>query len=121
MSPEKQAILYHDFPLLFEDVNFECGDGWYELIRELSTKLSPLVEKSRMTCNEYDIYPSVEQVNESYGSLRFCMGNPTDEMQDLIHEAEDHSQDICELCGEEGNIDFSKYWVVTRCKTCSRL
>ncbi len=118
MTPELQKKLVQEFPLLYEDINLECGNGWYDLIHGLSEKLYPLMIASRMTVNEYDVYPSVAQVKEKYGSLRFYMNVATDEMMDLIFEAEDRSQEICEICGQEGNINHSKYWLEARCKTC---
>ena len=120
MRPELQHVLGQEFPLLYQDVNIECGDGWFDLLKELSKKLYPLMEKSRMTSNEFDVFPYVDHVFEDYGSLRFYMVNPTDDMKNLIYDTEDRSQEICEICGEIGKIDFSKYWLEARCKTCRK-
>jgi hypothetical protein len=120
MRAQLQHALVKEFPLLYEDSSIECGDGWFYLIRDLSKKLYPLIEKARMTSNEFDIYPTVSQVKEKYGTLRFYMYSSTDEMNDLIYIAEDQSPYICELCGEAGTIDESKCWLECRCKTCRK-
>lgn len=122
---EKQ--LFDDFPLLYEKATdirsscmafgFECGDGWYELIRELSEKLCPLVEKAkRKLSDEFEFEPKASQVKEKYGELRFYMDYATDEMFDLICEYEDRSGKICEVCGKPGGIDYTQKWLSARCE-----
>ena len=55
MNPELEKNLVNKYPLLFKGTfgpvnktcmhfGFECGDGWYGIIDELSSKLEPLVE-----------------------------------------------------------------------------
>ena len=122
---EKQ--LYDEFPLLYDkgaDIRtscmgfgFECGDGWYEIIRELSEKLYPLIEKSRQKLfDEFDFHPKASQVKEKFGELRFYMDCATDEMYDLINEYEDRSSKVCEICGKPGEIDYKEKWLACRCQ-----
>jgi hypothetical protein len=96
---------------------FECGDGWYELIWDLSEKLYPLVQeyKDRVT-DEYDIQPKATQVKEKFGELRFYMDACTDEMYVLIEEYEKKSAKICEVCGNPGDIDYKQKWLSARCE-----
>lgn len=121
---EKQ--LFDDFPLLYDKsadmrtscmgFGFECGDGWYELLRELSEKLYPLVlEANKQPEGEYDFYPKASQVKEKFGELRYYMDCATDEMYDLINEYEDKSGKVCEVCGNPGDIDFTEKWYSARC------
>jgi hypothetical protein len=94
MKSELEEKLFTDFPLLFEknaDIRtscmgfgFECGDGWYELLRELCERLYPLVEK--IVPDEFGYSCRASQVKEKYGTLRFYMDASTDEMNDLIEE-----------------------------------
>ena len=116
MNEENTEYLYNNFTSLYMDLycpspkysnmffGVEVGDGWFELIKELSAKLNPLGVVA-------------SQVKEKYGTLRFYVYHGTDEAFDLIDEAEDKSATICELCGEPGKL-YSEGWCVTRCKEC---
>jgi hypothetical protein len=120
----KWDVLRQRCPRLYKkDIIFECADGWFELIQDLSIKIENLLE-------EYaEKYPIVEgeenqniemfavQVKEKYGTLRFYMCCETDEMWDLIEEAESLSAEICELCGNPGKMRGSK-WYLVRCDNC---
>lgn len=124
MKRELDEKLFNDFPLLYDkraDVRsscmafgFECGDGWYQLIRELSEKLYPLVTSYQ--CIEGEVAPRVVQVKEKYGTLRFYMDCSTEEMDDIIHEYEDRSCEICETCGKPGELDQNTCWLSTVCE-----
>ena len=57
MRPELDAQLVKDHPILFGDRHgdmrttamcwgFECGDGWYDLLKEAADKLEPLCQKT---------------------------------------------------------------------------
>lgn len=126
MKQELEEKLFSDFPLLFErnaDIRssamgwgFECGDGWYYLIRDLAEELYPLVEKYRLVVDEYDCYPVATQVKEKYGTLRFYMSTATDEMHDIIDKYEALSAQTCEACGNPGSIDYTKGWLSPTCE-----
>lgn len=123
MKPELEEKLFNDFPLLFNpkaDIRdslmafgFECGDGWYQLIRELSEKLYPLIQK--YTVSEDDFHPTVLQVKEKYGTLRFYLSFGTQEMEELIDEYEEKSGNTCEVCGKPGSIDYKVFWLEAKC------
>lgn len=124
MREELQEQLLKDFPLLYEKVDrfnkilgfyFECGDGWYPLIRELSEKIYPLILKGREVDDEYDCYPQASQVKEKYGALRFYMTSETDEISELIRAYQDRSENTCEVCGKLGSIDYNEKWLSARC------
>lgn len=120
MRKELEDTLYNDFPLLYKnpemEMGFECGDGWYDLIKELSVSLYPLVEKCRKIPNPYDSYPCAVQVKEKFGCLRFYMNVCSEEIYALIDEAETGSQFICESCGNPGSIDYKQQWYKCRCE-----
>ena len=57
MKAEKTKKLWEDFPLLYGHKDrsireslipfgFECGDGWYDLIYNLSSKLESIIQKT---------------------------------------------------------------------------
>ena len=106
--------LVKDFPTVFKDVGgdprvtcmawgLEVGDGWYDIIRELSAQLEPLGV-------------SAAQVKEKFGTLRFYVTEGwTEEVQQLINRAERKSSHTCEVCGERGEI-MGRGWLKVRCE-----
>lgn len=123
MRDELENKLVRDFPNLYKQYNdiptetcmcwgFECDDGWFGLIYELSKKISI-------------IDPNVQavQVKEKYGGLRFYVGSVSmdtaDEIFDLINEYENKSYEICEMCGTTEDVTTNEHgWVLTLCKKC---
>jgi len=85
----------------------ECGDGWYPIIDKLFSNLS--------------MDPSLEviQVKEKFGGLRVYLNSYTDEADRLIAEAELQALATCEVCGEEGTLGSTGYWLSTRCPKCA--
>ena len=124
MREELDNKLFTDFPLLYNKYDdlknscmsfgFECGDGWYELIRELSEKLVRLIKMTEMDLELPN--PKATQVKEKYGSLRFYMSWSTDAMEEVIREYEERSEKTCEVCGKEGSIDYKQKWLSCRCQ-----
>jgi len=82
----------------------ECGDGWYQLIDELSAKLEPLGVVAA-------------QVKEKFGGLRFYLETGSDEAWDLVSKAEEQSLKTCERCGEKGR-PRGGGWIKTLCDEC---
>lgn len=91
---------------------FECGDGWFNLLLELTRQLEALA----LTFAEDD-RPSVQQVKEKYGSLRFYLSHGSEEMYALIGSAEALSAETCETCGQPGEIK-GKGWLRCTCLGC---
>ncbi len=119
MNPELEEKLFQDFPLLYDRncemrFGFECDDGWYDLIRELSEKLYPLIKQKKPNVFEYVCTAS--QVKEKYGTLRFYMNCCTTTMSEIIDEYEEMSSTICEVCGAEGSIDYNQKWLKSTCE-----
>lgn len=125
MIPEYQKRLTASYPNLYRiaiaknvSFPFECGDGWFNLLDELSQKLEsmiiPFFEDPDI---DHDLIPYASQVKEKWGGLRFYMSSSTPEMDEVIEEAEEKSLLICEICGDPGECSTSG-WLVTRCKEC---
>ena len=124
MKAELGISLKADFSPLYDrlDFGFECGDGWYELLRNLSQKLFD-------GCAEREIHLGPEenghgfyatQVKEKYGTLRFYTSVIYDWMGPCIENAEFLSGRTCEYCGEAGEIRHIRGWYITRCEDCTR-
>jgi len=123
MKDELEEKLYNQYPYLYKQKDrprdqtrlcdgFCCGDGWFKIIDELSSKLEPF------QCAE------VCQVKQKFGGLRFYIDfNPSpdeetrNKIYDLIYEAEERSTTICERCGEPGKIRTNG-WLRTLCDAC---
>lgn len=127
MRKELDDKLCQDFPLLYADRNksmqetcmcwgFACGEGWYDIIRNLSAALENIIA----TLPE-DNRPRAAQVKEKFGGLRFYMdGKATEEIRNLVRAAEALSFETCENCGEPGTLRTHRSWLLTLCDTCNQ-
>lgn len=102
---------------------FECGDGWFDLIWELSEKIEKLENTNesmdkkakRLLLGNNSI--NVVQVKEKFGGLRFYIDGGIKGCQKLVNEYESKSYTICEVCGKEGKVRTGK-WIKTLCDEC---
>jgi len=127
MKEELDNKLVKAFPLLYGDRNAPMqstamcwgfpGDGWFDIIWDLSSKLEPLIQKCIDEEQDTELYPKAFQVKEKFGGLRFYMTYDTDEIYDLISEAEALSLKTCEECGKPGE-KRSGGWIHTHCDYC---
>lgn len=117
MNKENTLKLLKDFPDLYQDYyrsmketcmcwGFDCGDGWFKLIYNLSKKLS-----------KYCVIAS--QVKEKYGTLNYYYSiNGTDKdgerVYKFVDKAERKSAKICEVCGKRGKLNDGG-WLSVRC------
>lgn len=122
MKKELTERLFKECPRLFRGKDFgvqqnlmcfgfECRDGWFNLIYDLSKKIEAIIERDNLD-NVYAL-----QVKEKYGGLVFNVAF-TDEIGNLIEEAEEKSFHICEECGEPGDLHIRGNWLKTICRTC---
>ncbi len=92
--------------------DFECGDGWFELLWQLSAQLEVLIAK--LPNSEQDAYTPTN-IKEKFGGLRFYMTRLTPEMDRAIREAERQSIHTCEQCGKPGMRLVQDKLILTRC------
>ena len=60
----------------------------------------------------------ITQIKDKFGGLRFYC-SATDEIFDLVGEAEDKSYHICEVCGSSDDVSQTDTgWVYTYCRKC---
>ena len=93
---------------------FECGDGWYNMIDELSDRITKL-------CKKKDIeIPEVFQVKSKWAELRYYLDfHADDEIDTIIDEYEYKSSKICEKCGKPGEI-YRAGWCICYCEDCKK-
>lgn len=117
-------ILRAECPRLFKHgIAFECASGWYKILRDVSNKIERILEKDAETYqitegeeNQYCEMYAV-QIKEKYGTLRFYMSCETDEISELIRDAEALSSQTCEACGASGKMR-GKTWYEVKCDGC---
>jgi len=116
MNKQNTDILCTKFPNLYdEDFYFECNDGWFNLIYDLSEKINKLMTNVK---GEARTWIEVVQVKEKFGTMRFYMSTGTEEIFEVIDEAEKESAHICEMCGNPGTTRCNG-WFVTLCNDCN--
>lgn len=104
------------YPNLYRQLKFiDCRDGWLPLINRLSAK----IEEILIDMPEPDrAWYYVVRIKQKFGILRFCMSRyPSDQVYELIREAETESKTICERCGAPGTLYTEASWEVI-CDRC---
>lgn len=97
---------------------FDVGDGWFDLLNELSAKISAIIDSMP---EEEQEYHCASQVKQKFSGLRFYMEGHDEQIQKLIDEAEGKSFQICEGCGEPADMDSKSppgTWMSVLCPAC---
>lgn len=125
MNNEYALKLYAAFPMLYRSFyqpitktflgeSLDCGDGWFELLMQLSADIENLAyQEGRNASN----WPEARNVKEKYGTLRFDVYGSSQAMLDLTYAAEDKSGTVCEECGSCGKV-YDDYRIKTQCIQC---
>ena len=136
MKRNLENSLFRKYPDLFRDKDaglqenlmcsgFECLDGWYDLIDNLCKEILEHCYNARIPL------PSVNQVKEKFGGLRFYIDTVIDYEEDnatikkydalyaIIDKYEAKSFNVCEECGKPGSFIHNGR-AYTRCSECSK-
>jgi len=123
--------LFEKYPQLFREKDLPasqtcmcwgitCGSGWGKILEDLCAKLHKLFTDAGL---EGDNYPSVGQVKEKFGTLRFYMNqmpeSVSEKAYEFISEAENLSAITCDICGAPGKTR-NRSWVVVLCDDHAR-
>jgi hypothetical protein len=123
MNTKLQSKLAQEFPAFFPGYHpneflsfeFECDDGWYNLIRQLCLDIQAANPPKEFT---------VLQVKQKFGELRFYVANSNKTIDELIDKAERLSVQTCEFCGSNQSVESrpnkGKYWIMTLCANCRK-
>ncbi len=138
MKKELQDKIFEKYPRLYRQKDMDmrqtamcwgisCGDGWYNIIDNLSATIQNRVDwlngegdhDYRNDLPEDHVRLSVEavQVKEKYGGLRFYTNQSDSYIDGAISLAENLSYKTCETCGNLGEVNESG-WRMTRCESC---
>jgi hypothetical protein len=122
----KNALLYTLMPF-----GFECGDGWFDIIWQLSECIANELDNVRRNAKwrkldskgrkpiDPDAY-RVIQVKEKFGTLRFYDMGFNSHISGMISMAEAMSEITCERCGARGKLREDRGWLLTLCDKCDR-
>jgi hypothetical protein len=114
MEEERDKIGTQPFhPIAF---GFECGDGWADLLVELSEKIQAHLNTLSPEAAEQIV---ALQVKEKYGTLRFYVSYYDETIESLIQEASKKSAVTCEQCGKTGSVRGS-VWYYAACDEHTR-
>jgi len=141
-SQEKLAKRWPDLFQKSRDFEYIIGDGWYDIVDVLCSFIShrvenakqrlkyaqenpnakfnePLVDLEKEVADAIDELPSIDQVKEKFGTLRFYVSSATPEVYNYIEFAEAMSSKTCEVCGSPG---FSRTggWIKVLCNKHSK-
>jgi hypothetical protein len=127
MRDELEQTLFTEFPDLYTQDHshslmyqgFAVGDGWYNILYRLSTKIKSIVssmQEEGVDPKEYCAF----QVKEKLGDLRFYMYNSTMEIDEAISEAEEESARTCETCGNPGTLNGGWRTLCDECREPER-
>jgi len=118
MNSENTKHLVETYPHLFKNFGyFECSDGWFKLLCELSEKLEPVFKENLPENFRHRV---VGQVKQKFGGLRFYLDwypeseALNEQIENDIEEAEEKSWVTCEFCGEPGKTRGGG-WVLVLC------
>jgi hypothetical protein len=140
MIDEQFENLAKRWPDLFHksgNFEFSVGEGWYNIIDLLCGFLSTDVEQTKrrlkyamensaaVLTESIDVLeeklaksledlPTIVQVKEKFGSLRFYINGGTPEMYNYISFAEAMSGRTCEVCGAPGK-SRNNGWIKVLC------
>lgn len=92
--------------------DFECGNGWFALLWQLSAQLDTLI--AALPTVDQDAYAPTN-IKEKFGGLRFYLTKRTPEMDRAIRQAEGESIRTCEQCGMPGMRLKQDQLILTRC------
>lgn len=116
MNQELEFKLLNEFPKLYSDryfLGFECGDGWFPLIRGMSLTLQEYVDNNQRPGEEVT-QVVIEQVKEKFGSLRVYAYGGDRVTTGMVEMIESISGMTCETCGQPGKLRGNN-WLYTAC------
>lgn len=142
MNQDLVDKLYADHPLMFNEYSsVECMDGWYILIDEIchyftskvamyrrmiasnlasgASETSTIVQHyNSLLEQEIANVPTVLQIKEKFGRIRFYVTQTTDEQDNALTAFELMSGRICEICGTMDDVRlYNTGWWKTLCPT----
>jgi len=126
MNDENTKKLLTTYPLLYRNLRewgFECGDGWFDLVWQLSAEIE-LAARHEGIPESSDSWPAVGVLKNKLGDLRVQFNAPvSDNIRGLVEKARDKSVEICEICAapcksEPKSVQMK--WIEPLCDSCRK-
>lgn len=141
MKKELENKLIQAFPELYRvhgycviergltPVYFAVGDGWFNLLWDLSEKITdhlkatyipPKMTEMSEGKDDVVLHPlgiAITDIKEKYAGLRYYYNGGDDIVDKFVSEAEELSYKTCEKCGNPGEV-IGTGWYTTRCNDC---
>lgn len=100
----------------------ECGDGWLPLVKKTLIEIETILEKQVKSGLNREHLPAITQIKQKFGYLRIAMRwlpneFNSQEIREIINQAENKSRSICENCGVSG-LDPHRKGMDSRCGHC---
>ena len=111
------AFITDKSPYGFVLFGFECAVGWHDLLDPLFSYIhdyNAKILREWPITDETTQFIQIRQVKEKFGTLRFYYDGYTEQLNNLVEEAEKKSETTCEVCGKDGTIRGTR-WVYTAC------
>lgn len=121
MKYERSEDLYRATPNFFcaykragktcplSERGFECGDGWYEILRGVSAKIEALDPSGKVWA---------VQVKQKFGVLEIYLSSGHPEIEALLRQVREVSASTCEVCGAPGKLHRGS-WYHVACDRCA--
>ncbi len=90
--------------------------GWYDLLWEISLNIEKELARIRSTIKHRFI---IQEVYEQYGGMTFRYTYYNDSIERILLEAENKSNEICQICGQYGKLREEGDWILTLCDECN--
>ena len=110
---QKEIVL----PIQF---GFECGDGWYMLLKTLMTSIEWHLDPDHAFPRKERLDFQIDQIKEKFGGLRFYYSGGDERINGMVSLAESLSYQICEQCGSTKNVSQTIGWIATLCEDCMK-
>lgn len=112
MTPQLNTKLNKTFPWL--QITIECDDGWYNLIYECLKEIEVLYKTKSEDISEIKVL----QIKEKYAHLRIYIFSYIGDVYDIIDKYESLSHNICEHCGNDGELSVKYGYYRVLCEKC---
>jgi hypothetical protein len=115
LNPTYLRALRAAHPRLLGSAPVSIDNGWYALVRDTLDK----VERECRVMPE-DERPTVESIEQKYGTLRVYLTTSTPKLDRILFQAEATSETTCEKCVQPGLLRQDEMWWSTLCPACAR-
>lgn len=106
----------HKLPEPYELFGIECGDGWKSLYQPIIDYINDYNSKVDKEEDKIEIL----QIKEKFGRLRIYVSQHNDELNNMIRDAEEKSDETCEMCGSTTDVGHTSGYIITCCKDCAQ-